>query len=171
MTLPNNTAAVATAFKALATAQISHEKASDKIITTLRREGVNSAADIAKGGRYIAAFMEGVAQAVLTDAQFKVWADTDLATKANGKLTKRGELMTRVSSRASKVRTAFAKALAAPAEKRGPSERKTFDQVMIVQIDAWLERIAKNKDKDSFNLEADPIEVIAALKAVAKILR
>ena len=171
MTLPNNTAAVATAFKALTTAQIGHEKASDKIITTLRREGVNDAADIAKGGRYLAAFMEGVASAVLTEAQFKVWADTALATKANGKLTKRGELMTRVASRASKVRATFTKALAAPAEKRGPSERKTFDQVMLVKIDEWIGRIAKNKDKDSFNLEADPIEVKAALVAVTKLLR
>jgi len=171
MTLPNNTAAVSTAFKALTTAQIGHEKASGKIITTLRKEGVNTAADIAKGGRYIAAFMEGVAQAVLTPAQFKTWADTSLATKANGKLTSRGELMTRVSSRAAKVRAEFAKALAAPAEKRGPSERKTFDQVMLVQIDAWVKRIVDNKDKDSFNMDADPIEVKAALMAVAKILR
>lgn len=171
MTLPNNTAAVAAGFKALASAQIGHEKASDKIITTLRREGVTAAADIAKGGRYVSAFMEGVAQAVLTEAQFKVWSDTALATKANGKLTKRGELMTRVSSRASKVRTAFAKALATPAEKRGSSERKNFDQVMLATIDKWIKRIVENKDKDSFNLEADPIEVKAALVALEKILR
>ena len=170
MTLPNNTAAVADAFKAFAAAQISHEKASDKIIATLRKENV-SGEDISKGGRYIAAFMEGVANAVLTPAQIATWSNTDLATKANGKLTKRGELMTRVSSRASKVRAAYVKALAAPAEKRGPSERKTFDQVMAAQIDKWVARIAANKDKDNFNLEADPIEVKAALVAVVKILR
>lgn len=170
MNIPNNTAQVAANFRDLTSAQIKHDTAVAKIADKLRNEGVK-APDISKGGRYMAAFMEGVAQAVLTPAQFAVWSDTELATKANGKLTKRGELMTRVSSRASKVRAAYVKSLAAPAEKRGPTQRKTFDQVVATQVAAWIERIEKNKDKDSFNLEADPTDLRIALMAVREIVQ
>lgn len=173
MNIPNNTAQVAANFRDFTSAEIKHEKAIGKIVQRLKNEGVKEA-DIKKGGRYISAFMEGVALAVLTDAQFNVWADENITTRVKGELTARGKLKANVSSRADKIRKAYIKALAepaAPAEKRGKKERKTFDQVVHAKVSEWIERIEKNKDKDSFNLEADPHDLRLALMAVKEIVK
>lgn len=165
MTITNNPARAA--FLAIASEVKGHGNRMAKLVAPLVKLDI-TAADIGGKGKYYADLKDAVAQAYLTPAQYKVFGDKTLS-QAEG--TPRGKYVRDVSSSTSKVRAAILREMAKPTEKRGPSERKTFDQVMIVQIDAWLERIAKNKDKDSFNLEADPIEVIAALKSVAKILR
>jgi hypothetical protein len=165
MTITNNPARAA--FVAIATEVKAHGGRMAKLVAPLTKLEI-TAADISGKGKYYADLKDAVAQAYLTPAQYKVFSDATLS-QAEG--TARGKYVRNVSSSVSKVRAAIVRELAAPAEKRGPSERKTFDQVMLVQIDAWVKRIVENKDKDSFNMEADPIEVKAALMAVAKILR
>lgn len=127
--------------------------------------------DMKGGGKYHDDLKDGVARAYLTPAEYKIFADTSLATSAKGEPTQRGKLQRKVSPNVDKVRKRIIEALALPKVKRGASERKTFDQVMAAQIDKWVARITKDKDKDSFKLEADPIAVKAALVAVVKILR
>ena len=165
MTITNNPARAA--FVAIATEVKGHGNRMAKLVKPLVELKIGKT-DISGKGKYYADLKDAVAQAYLTPAQYKVFNDATLS-QAEG--TERGKYVRNVSSSVSKVRAAIVRELAAPVEKRGPSERKTFDQVMAAQIDKWVARIAANKDKDNFNLEADPIEVKAALVAVVKILR
>ena len=165
MTITNNPARAA--FLDIANEVKGHGNRMGKLMKPLVELKIGKA-DISGKGKYYADLKDGVARAYLTPKQYAVFIDANLS-QAEG--TERGKYVRNVSSSVAKVRAAILRELAQPAEKRGPSQRKTFDAVMLVQIDKWIERITKNKDKDSFNLEADPIEVKAALVAVTKILR
>ena len=168
MSIPNNTAAVAAGFKALASAQINHERATGRIVVKLIQEGVGTA-DISKGGRYLAAFMEGVASAVLTEKQLKVWDDTSLATRAGGQHTERGQLMTRVSSRASKVRAAFKALAEEPADRGARGQNSSPTQTFFKVIDKYVERFAKEDASDKFDF--DPKLARQRLVALVKELK
>lgn len=172
--LPNNTAAVETTFAAFAKAEIAHDKAVTKLVDTLQSEGVTPD-DIkgagSKAGRYVAAFMAGVAHAVLSPADFKTWADTELATKVKGELTARGKLMTRVSSRASKVRAAFEREIkardkaqgatesnGAGAPKRGPAD---VDLEKILTVQARIAGLVKQDKAEGYK---NPEAILTALQ-------
>ena len=165
MSIPNNIEAVVENFKSLTRAQINHENTTGRIVSALIDEGV-TVNDISKGGRYLAAFMEGVAAAALTEKKFAIWADASLATKAGGKLTERGTLQTRVSSRASKVRAAF-KALAEPGGKRGARGKNASPtEVFFKRMDEFIARFAKDDASDKFDF--DPALARQRLVALGK---
>lgn len=172
--LPNNTAAVETTFTAFAKAEIAHDKAITKLVDALVSEGV--VADDIKGtgsnaGRYVAAFMAGVAKAVLTPTQHDMWANAELATKVKGELTERGKLMTRVSSRASKVRAAFERELkardkaevattsdGAGAPKRGPAD---VDLEKLLTVQARIAGLVKQDKAEGYK---NPEAILTALQ-------
>lgn len=154
------------AIKAAASADRADGKLS-KAAASLLDAGVE-AKDIARGGQYLAAFQDLAAQVTLTTAQYDVWADTSLAQgkTVNGKRvdTKRGSLVKRVNAFVARVRNK----LNAPAPKTGAQgQRRTMDQIIAKQCDAWIKRITENKDKETFNFgDADPVAIREALKQV-----
>ena len=165
----NSSVLIVGAFKALAEKGAAFESTTSKIMGGLVDSGVT--VDSIKGdGDTYPYFLEGVARGVLTPKQYITFADDSLASKVSGKLTARGELKARVASRASKVRAMYAKHVAEP-KTRGAKDRKTFDQIVAKQVDAWVKRITDNKDKDGFNCVCDPIELRAALIQVQKVLK
>jgi hypothetical protein len=68
-----------------------------------------------------------------------------------------------------KVRKAIFVAMAKPKEKRGAKEKTTPTQAFFKQIDAYVERLAKDDASDKF--EFDPVVARAALVAMLKTLR
>lgn len=171
--LPNNAAAVETAFTSFAKAEIAHDKAIAKWTDALQGEGVTNAEAISKGGAYHAAFTQGVAKAVLTAAQFETFANAELATKVKGELTERGKLMTRVSSRAAKVRAAFVRELkardkaeqgetpsgnGAGAAKRGPAD---VDLEKILTVQARIMSLIKTGKAEGYK---NPEAIVTALQ-------
>lgn len=172
--LPNNTAAVETTFTAFAKAEIAHDKAVTKLVDALQSEGVTPE-DIkgagSNAGRYVAAFMAGVAHAVLSAKDLELWKQVELKTKIGGELTPRGKLMTRVSSRASKVRAAFEREIKARKEaesgkesngagapKRGPAD-VDLDKLLTVQ-----KRIAGLVKQDKAEGYKNPEAILTALQ-------
>lgn len=125
--------------------------------------------DLKGGGKYHADLKDGVAQAYLTPAQYKVFADTTLATRIKGELTPRGTLQQKVSPNVDKVRKAIIAAMALPKEKRGKVEKATPTQGFFKAIDGYVERLAKPDASDKF--EFDPTVARAALVAMLKQLR
>jgi hypothetical protein len=126
-------------------------------------------ADLVGGGAYYADLLDATAQAYLTPAQYKVFADTSLATRTKGELTPRGELKAAMSSKVAKVRAGILAAMALPKEKRGKVEKGTPTAVFFAAIDGYVERFAKPDASDKFDF--DPVFARAALVALLKQLR
>lgn len=166
MTIMNNPARAA--FVAIASEVKGHGNRMGKLVAPLVKLDV-APADLKGGGKYHEDLKSGVAQAYLTPAQYKVFADTTLAIKVKGELTPRGKLQTKVSSNVDKVRKAIVAAMALPAEKRGKVEKATPTQVFFKTIDQMVERFAKPDASDKF--EFDPVVARAALVAMLKNLR
>ena len=125
--------------------------------------------DLKGGGKYHADLKDATAQAYLTPAQYKVFADTSLATRTKGELTPRGELKAAMSSKVAKVRAGILAAMALPKEKRGKVEKGTPTAVFFAAIDGYVERFAKPDASDKFDF--DPVFARAALVALLKQLR
>lgn len=175
-------------FTAFAKEVARHGKATTKLVDELRANGV-SPADIKGAGKnageHVASFMNGVAQATLSAAQFETWSNGELATKVKGELTERGKLMGRVSSRASKVRAAFEREIKAQdkangaageseseskgagASKRSPAE---VDLEKLLQVQARLSAAIKQDKADDYgqNPEAILMALDSAIKAFKK---
>ena len=166
MTITNNPARAA--FLAIASEVKGHGNRMDKLVAPLVKLDMLPD-DLKGGGKYHADLKDGVAQTYLTPAQYKVFSDTTLAIKIKGELTPRGTLQTKVSSNVDKVRKAILVAMAKPKEKRGAKEKTTPTQAFFKQIDAYVERLAKDDASDKF--EFDPVVARAALVAMLKTLR
>lgn len=123
-----------------------------------------TAKDISKGGDYLAEFQDIAAQATLGAKAYATWADTSLAQgkTVNGKRvdTPRGKLVKQVNSFVARVRGK----MAAPAKRGAAGPTRTLDQIIVEQCDAWIKRIAKDKDSENFKFgDADPVAVRKAL--------
>jgi hypothetical protein len=163
MTIVNNPARAA--FVAIASEYKGHGNRMAKLIAPLVKLDL-TAADIKGGGKYYADLKDGVAQAYLTPAQYKVFCDKTLS-QAEG--TPRGKYVRDVGSSTTKVRAAILREMAKPKEKRGKVEKTTPTQAFFKQIDAYVERLAKDDASDKF--EFDPVVARAALVAMLKTLR
>jgi hypothetical protein len=166
MTLTNNPARAA--FVTIAAEVKGHGGRMAKLVAPLVKMDVLPD-DLKGGGKYHADLKDGVAQAYLTPAQYKVFADTTLATRIKGELTPRGTLQQKVSPNVDKVRKAIVAAMALPKEKRGKVEKNTPTQVFFKTIDTMVERFAKPDASDKFDF--DPVVARAALVAMLKTLR
>jgi hypothetical protein len=125
--------------------------------------------DLKGSGAYYADLKDATAQAYLTPAQYKIYADTSLAQKANGQPTERGTIIMGLSSKVSKVRDAIVKTMALPKEKRGKVEKATPTEGFFKAVDGYVERFAKPDASDKFDF--DPVFARAALVALLKQLR
>ena len=126
-------------------------------------------ADLMGSGAYYADLKDAVAQAYLTPAQYKIFADESLAQKSKGELTERGTIVAGVASNVAKVRAGILAAMALPAEKRGKVEKGTPTEVFFKQIDGYVERFAKPDASDKFDF--DCVTARAALVAMLAKLR
>jgi len=166
MTITNNPARAA--FVTIAAEVKGHGNRMTKLVAPLTKLEVQPD-DLKGGGKYHADLKDGVAQAYLTAAQYKVFADTTLATRIKGELTPRGTLQQKVSPNVDKVRKAIIAAMALPKEKRGKVEKATPTQGFFKAIDGYVERLAKPDASDKFDF--DPVFARAALVAMLKQLR
>ena len=166
MTITNNPARAA--FVTIANEVKGHGGRMAKLVAPLVKLDVLPD-DMKGGGKYHADLKDGVAQAYLTPAEYKVFNDTSLSIKVKGELTPRGTLQTRVSSNVDKVRKAIIAAMALPKEKRGKVEKATPTEGFFKAIDGYVERLAKPDASDKFDF--DPVVARAALVAMLKTLR
>lgn len=166
MTITNNPARAA--FVAIASEVKGHGGRMDKLVAPLVKLDMLPD-DLKGGGKYHADLKDAVAQAYLTPAQYKLFNDDTLSIKIKGELTARGKLQPKVSSNVDKVRKAILTAMAKPKEKRGVKEKTTPTQKFFKEMDAYVERFAKNDASDKF--EFDPVVARTALVAMIKNLR
>ena len=155
-------------FLACATETKSNEGKMAKLVAPLVKLDIKPE-DLKGSGAYYADLKDATAQAYLTPAKYKIFADESLAQRTKGELTERGTIIAGVSSNVDKVRKAIITAMAAPKEKRGAKEKTTPTQAFFKQIDAYVERLAKDDASDKF--EFDPVVARAALVAMLKNLR
>ncbi len=123
--------------------------------------------DIKAGGDHLKEFQDIAAQSTLTSKQYATWADESLAQgkTVDGKRvdTERGKLVKRVNSFIARVRGK----MTAPVKKGAAGPTRSLDQIIAEQCDAWIKRIAKDKDSENFKFgDADPVAVRKALVGV-----
>ena len=167
MTTKNNPAHVA--FINIAKEVKAHGSRMEKLVKPLLSIEGFDVADIKGGGKYYADLADAVAQAYLTPAKYKIWADTSLATSNKGDKTERGKLMQAVSPRVAKVRDAIVKALDIQKSGGATGKRKTPTESFFAKIDAMVKQLSN--DKASATFEFDPILARKHLVAMIKDLK
>lgn len=173
----------------LATSIKNHENKATGLVSKMVELGYLPSSLTKENKEVWATLTDACARAYLSKAQFAAWGNMDLATKKNGVLTERGEAMAAVSSARSKFIGRFKKFYAelvkaetpasGNASTNGATQSKgaktrgasaSMDQTVKKQCDAWVKRIEREKDRDSFNIDCDPIALRAALLAVIKVV-
>jgi len=169
MTNLSNSTAISAAFVDLAKAHRSHKERMAKLVKPLADAKV-SAADLKPGGLYYDMLIDGVAQAYLSPTEYKIWADTSLATSVKGEKTERGKLQPRVTSNVSKVRNAILEACGLTGKKKKESSApRTATQIFFDTMDEFAVKLSADDASDKY--EFDPRLARDAIIAMVKTLK